>query len=99
MRSGPGLSLYRLICAVECAPMIKLEHFLAANQIPLCRKTLYAARMLERKASISERRTSASRRSAPDAFSTSLAAARASVEAVLTPTMLLETSEVPPAAC
>src|ERR1700688_2682062 len=58
-----------------------------------------AARMLERKASISERRTSASRRSAPDAFSTSLAADPASAEAVLTPTMLLETSEVPPAAC
>src|SRR5947209_5771916 len=62
-------------------------------------KRYYAARMLERKASISERSTSASRRSAPEALSTSLAADPASVEAVETPTMLLETSLVPPAAC
>jgi len=48
--------------------------------------------MLDRNASISARNTSASRRSAPDALSTSLAAEPASAEAVLTPTMLLETS-------
>jgi hypothetical protein len=59
----------------------------------------YAARILERKASISERRTSVSRRSAPVAFSTSPAADPASAEAVETPMILLETSEVPPAAC
>src|ERR1700693_5077028 len=60
---------------------------------------LQATRMLERKASISERRTSASRRSAPEAFRTSDAADPASAEAVETPMMLLETSLVPPAAC
>jgi hypothetical protein len=58
-----------------------------------------AARMLERKASISERSMSASRRNAPEALSTSPAADPASAEAVLTPTMLLETSLDPPAAC
>src|SRR2546423_12586712 len=57
------------------------------------------ARMLVRKASISARRTSASRRSALEAPSTSPAADPASAEAVETPTMLLETSAVPPAAC
>src|SRR6267378_3278415 len=55
--------------------------------------------MLERNASISERSTSASRRSSPDALSTSPAADPACAEAVETPTLLLETSEVPPAAC
>src|SRR4249919_1272747 len=55
--------------------------------------------MLDRKASISERSMSASRRSASDALSTSVAARPASAEAVETPTMLLETSAVPPAAC
>src|SRR5436190_24391646 len=59
----------------------------------------YAARMLLRKASISARSTSASRRSALEALSTSPAADPASAEAVETPTMLLETSAVPPAAC
>jgi len=44
----------------------------------------YAARMLERKASISERRTSVSRRCALDAFSTSPAAVPASAEAMRT---------------
>src|SRR5437588_543202 len=48
----------------------------------------YAARF-DRKASISERSRSASRRSASDEFSTSAAAAPASAEAVETPTMLL----------
>ena len=55
--------------------------------------------MFSRNASISARSTSASRRSAPEALSTSLAAVPASVEAEETPTMLLETSLVPPAAC
>ena len=49
--------------------------------------------------SISERSTSASRRSALEALRTSLAAVPASAEAVETPTILLETSLVPPAAC
>ena len=49
--------------------------------------------MLDRNASISARNTSASRRSALDAVNTSLAAAPASAEAVLTPTILLETSD------
>src|SRR5262249_15755598 len=48
-----------------------------------------AARMLLRNASISERSVSASRRSASEALSTSVAAAPASAEAVETPTMLL----------
>src|SRR6195952_2709573 len=59
----------------------------------------YAARIFDRNASISSRSTSASRRSALEAVSTSLAAVPASVEAEETPTMLLETSLVPPAAC
>ena len=55
--------------------------------------------MLPRNASISARSISASRRSAPEAPSTSPAADPASAEAVLTPTILLDTSLVPPAAC
>ena len=55
--------------------------------------------MLDKNASISERSRSASRRSAPEALSTSPAADPASAEAVETPTILLETSDVPPAAC
>jgi len=48
---------------------------------------------------MSDRSPSASRRSAADAVRTSLAAAPASVEAVETPVMLLDTWLVPPAAC
>src|SRR4249919_1099391 len=59
----------------------------------------YAARMVDRNASISERSTSASRRSSPEALSTSPAADPAWDEAAETPMILLETSEVPPAAC
>src|SRR5205823_10546934 len=53
----------------------------------------------DRNASISSRSTSASRRSAPEAVSTSPAAVPACDEALETPTMLVETSLVPPAAC
>src|ERR1700754_4946072 len=60
---------------------------------------LYAARIFDRNASISARSTSASRRSASEEESTSAAAVPASLEALLTPTMLEDTSLVPPAAC
>src|SRR5665647_858960 len=71
---------------------------LSAAEYAQISKRLQAARMLERNASISERSTSASRRSSPEALSTSLAADPAWDDAVETPMMLLETSDVPPAA-
>src|SRR3984957_11948522 len=71
----------------------------ARRHWPAAHGAAHAARILERNASISERSTSASRRSALEALSTSPAADPASLEAVLTPIMLLETSLVPPAAC
>jgi len=54
-----------------------------------CSGTPQAARMLVRKASMSDRSPSASRRSAADAVRTSLAAAPASVEAVENVTVLV----------
>src|ERR1700734_4130440 len=98
---GTGLGQRRMAIAramwipVPCSA----EQFVAAKHILAFPGRPQAARMFDRKASISARRTSASRRSAPDAVSTSPAADPAWDEAALTPMILLETSLVPPAAC